>query len=254
MTGAWLVVSNYGSGTVSVMPIEGDGTLGEPTHSVQHHGRGTKGRRQAGPHAHSATFSPDGRFVLVADLGIDQIVVYAFDTLAGRLGAHTSAHARLGAGPRHLAFHPGGNTLYAANELNNTICALAYEATTGRLHERQCLPTLPQDAPKSYVADIHVAPDGTRVYVSNRGHDTIAVFDIASDEALKPSTVAPCGGRWPRHFTLAPCGRFVLIANQHSGDVAVLPVLEGKTALGNAVTKIAVPGASCVQFVPLVLV
>lgn len=243
--GAWLIVSNYSSGSVRLMPIESDGALGEPTHSVQHHGRGTDDRRQAKPHAHSATFSPDGRFVLVADLGIDQIAIYALDADAGKLGAHGSVPVQPGAGPRHLAFHPRGDRLYAANELNNTISAYTYDPMNITLREEQPLTTLPPGAPQSLVADLHVSPDGRRAYVSNRGHDSIATFDIAADGDLSPGPIASCGGCWPRHFNLAPGGEFLLVANQRSGEIAVLPL--GST-LGNAIAKAAVPGASCVQF------
>jgi 6-phosphogluconolactonase len=249
-SGDWVVVSNYNSGTVCVLPIADDGSLGAPTHLVRHHGQGTNLKRQAGPHAHSATFAPDGRFVLVADLGIDEIVVYAFDADAGRLAAQASARARPGAGPRHLSFHPGRHVLYVANELDNTIAVYAYDAATGRMQERQSLSTLPPGAPASKVADIHITPSGTHAYVSNRGHDSIAVFDIAADGTLALAAIQPSGGRGPRHFALAPSGRFMLTANEASGDVVVLPILETSAGLGDAVARATVAGASCVQFVP----
>ena len=174
-TGRWLLVSNYGSGTVSMLPILTDGALGEMTDLIQHHGSGPHPERQEGPHAHSATFAPDQRFVIVADLGIDALVVYAFDPLAGRLRAHTQITTRPGAGPRHKVFHPSGQRLYVANELDNTMAVYDYDAANGLLRERQIIETLPPTASESTVADIHISPLGAghapaRVYVSNRGH------------------------------------------------------------------------------------
>jgi 6-phosphogluconolactonase len=242
--GRWLVVSNYGSGTVRVLPIANDGALGQPTDLVQHYADSRKR-----PHAHSAAFAPDGRFVLVADLGIEQILVYAFDATTGKLSAYGHVDSRPGAGPRHLAFHPGGRILYAANELDSTISVYEYDARVGCLYERQSLTTLPSGVPKNRVADIHVASDRPRVFVSNRGHDSIALFDIAADGALTRATIRPCGGQWPRNFALEPSGQFMLIANQYSNEVAVLPLIDGETGLGAVAARATVPSASCVQFV-----
>jgi 6-phosphogluconolactonase len=249
-SGRWLIVSNYLSGTVQVLPLADDGALGEPTHLVQHHGQGVHPERQERPHAHSAAFAPDGRFILVADLGIDQIVVYAFDAVEGKLGAHASAPGQPGAGPRHLAFHPGRQHLYVVNELDNTIGVYGYDALNGGLHERQLLTTLPHRVQNNRAADIHVERSGTRVYVSNRGHNSIAVFDIAANGTLALAAIQPCGGRGPRNFALAPDGRSMLIANRESGDVVVLPILDDAARLGKAMARAVVPGASCVQFGP----
>jgi 6-phosphogluconolactonase len=247
-TGRWLVVTNYGSGTVGVLPIQADGALGEQTDLVQHHGHGPHPERQTGPHTHSATFTPDGRFVIVADLGIDALVTYRFDPTAGRLQEHGQISTRPGAGPRHLAFHPNGRHLYAANELDNTVGVYAYDAAQATLAEQQISATLPPGAPENTVADIHVTPAGDRVYVSNRGHDSIATFSIAADGRLERIAIQPCGGRWPRNFAIAPEGRFLLVANHYSDDVSVLPVLES-AALGPPSARAAVPGAACIQFV-----
>jgi 6-phosphogluconolactonase len=245
--GRWLLVSNYSSGTVGVLPVLADGSLGEMTDLAQHRGSGSNPQRQEGPHAHSAAFTPDQRFAIVADLGLDRLFVYAFDPSAGKLNAHAHADARPGAGPRHLAFHPSGALLYVANELDSTVSVYDYDASSGALHERQALETLPAGAPENSVADIHIAPDGSRLYVSNRGHDSIAVFDVAADGRLERRAVRPCGGRWPRNFALAPGGEFILVANQYSDEVAALPLLDGEQAIGEPVARVAVGGASCVQ-------
>ncbi|MGH2524753.1 MAG: lactonase family protein, partial [Anaerolineales bacterium] len=249
-TGRWLLVSNYGTGNVGVLPIQPDGALGEMTDLVQHRGHGPSAERQAAPHAHSATVTPDNRFVIVADLGIDQLVVYQFDAAAGRLRPHTSVNTRPGAGPRHLAFHPSGRQVYVANELDSTVVVYDYEAVSGALHERQVLSTLPPGAPENIVADIHVSPDGGHVYVSNRGHNSLAVFRIGAEGRLTPLAIQPCGGNWPRNFTLAPNGRFILVANQYSDEVSVLPVPQGTAVLGAPVSRLTVSQASCIQWVP----
>jgi 6-phosphogluconolactonase len=248
-TGGWLLVSNYGSGTVGVLPIRADGALGDMTDLIQHHGHGPHPERQEGAHAHSALFAPDHRFAIVADLGMDELLVYAFDRSAGRLREHAHANTRPAAGPRHMTFHPSGQHLYVANELDNTVAVYAYDAVTGRLRERQIVETLPPSVSENTVADIHIAPAGDRVYVSNRGHDSVAVFDIAVDGRLERVAIRPSGGRWPRNFAIAPGGGFLLVANQHSDEVSVMAVLGGADALGAPIAHAAVPGASCVQFV-----
>jgi 6-phosphogluconolactonase len=247
-TGRWLLVSNYSSGSVGVLPILSDGALGEMTNLVQHHGSGPYVERQEGPHAHSTIFTPDHRFAIVADLGIDELLVYAFDSQAGLLHTHTRATTRPGAGPRHMVFHPNGKHLYVANELDNTVGMYEYDATRGELHERQVIETLPPNAPESYVADIHVSPAGDRLYVSNRGHESIAIFQIEAAGRLALVAIPPCGGRFPRNFALSPDSRFLLVANQHSGEVVVLPVQDDTKSPGAIIARAAVSGASCAHF------
>lgn len=248
-TGRWLLVANYGTGNVAVFPIGDDGVLGEMTDLAQHQGSGPNRTRQEGPHAHSTTFAPDNRFVIAADLGTDQLVVYEFDHAAGKLVDHGYTATRPGSGPRHCAFHPNGRFFYVANELDSTTSLYDYDPAGGTLHERQFLSTLPPDAPENTVADIHLAPDGRRLYVSNRGHNSIAVFDVAEDGQLTPVTIQPCGGSWPRNFALAPGGRFVLVANQYSDAVTILPLLNTTDAIGSPLGNVAAPQPSCIQFV-----
>jgi 6-phosphogluconolactonase len=249
-TGEWLLASNYDSGSVSVYHIGDDGSLSAATDFIQHQGSSANPERQEGPHAHSATVTPDNRFVIVADLGMDQLIVYALDTSAGKLLPHAQTHTRPGAGPRHIAFHPNGQRVYLGNELDNTVNVYEYDAAGGTLRELQSLQTLPAGAPESYVADIHVSPAGDRVYVSNRGHDSIAVFAAQPDGRLARVAMPSCGGNWPRNFALAPSGRFVLVANEHSDNLAVLPVEIGGAELGAASANASISKPSCVQFVP----
>ena len=248
-TGNWLIATNYGTGDAAIYPVQPDGSLGEMTDFVQHQGTGPNAARQEGPHAHSSIFTPDNRFAIVADLGIDQLIIYQFDTAMGKLIPHSSVNTRPGAGPRHLAFHPNGRWMYTANELDSTVAYYDYDAERGALLERQTLPTIPPDSPENIVADIHVSKSGARAYVSNRGHNSIAVYDIGRDGNLTLVNIPTCGGNWPRNFALSPGERFVLVANQYSNEICVLPVQEGKEALGAPVSRVTITGASCIQFV-----
>lgn len=248
-TGRWVLASNYGTGDVAVFPILEDGGLGEMKDFVQHHGHGPNSARQEGPHAHSATLTPDNRFAIVADLGIDQLVIYAFDVATGKLRQHGVTQTRPGAGPRHTAFHQDGRRLYVANELDSTVTVYDYDVSNGVLQELQTLNTLPPGAPENIVADIHVSSSGQRVYVSNRGHNSVAVFAVKADGQMAPLAIPSCGGNWPRNFALSPDDRFMLVANERSDEITVLPVLAGTAELGESVARAAVPRPTCVQFV-----
>lgn len=247
--GRWLVASNYGSGNVALYPILPDGSLGEMSRFHQHHGEGPNTTRQEGPHAHSATFTPDNRFIIVADLGIDQLVTYKFDAVTGDMTPHGQTSTSPGSGPRHIAFHPGGRYLYLANELDSTVSTFYYEPETGSLSLMQILGTIPSEAMESWVADIHVTSSGKYLYVSNRGHDSIAIFGLEQEGRLTPLGHASCGGKWPRNFALAPGGRFMLVANKVSDEVSVLPFMNDGAELGSAVGHAAVSQPSCVHFV-----
>ena len=248
-TGKWIIATNYGTGDAAIYPVQPDGSLGEMTDFVQHQGTGPNAARQEGPHAHSSIFTPDNRFAIIADLGIDQLIIYQFDVAMGKLIPHSSVNTPPGAGPRHLAFHPNGRWIYAANELDSTVAYYDYDAERGTLLERQTLPTIPPDSPENLVADIHISATDERVYVSNRGHNSIAVYDIGRDGNLTLVNIPTCGGNWPRNFALAPGGLFLLVANQYSNEVCVLPLLEGHEALGAPVARVTVASASCIQFV-----
>jgi 6-phosphogluconolactonase len=244
--GKWLIVTNYGTGCVGVLPIQKDGRLGELCALVWHAGHGQHPERQAGPHAHSAIFTPDSDFVIAADLGMDALVTYRF--VNGRLSKVAETPTAPGAGPRHMAFHPNGRVLYVANELNGTLTV--YQYTAGSLEERETLTTLPDHAPENVVADLHITPAGDRVYVSNRGHNSLAVFAATPEGTLTWLALVDCGGNWPRNFALSPDGRFVLVANQYSGEVVTLPLQPGAGEIGAPVATIRAPDVSCIAFAP----
>jgi len=249
-TGKWLFTANYGSGNASVYPVLEDGSLGPASDFVQHTGSGPNPARQEGPHAHSVTLTPDNKFALVADLGLDQVVIYAFDSQTGKLTRAGEIQTQPGAGPRHLTFHPSGRVLYVANEVDNTVNAYTYDDTTSAFTFKQTLSTLPANAPASTVADIHLNADATRLYVSNRGYDSLAVYEVDKEGFLTRLAIPSCGGKVPRNFAIAPNGRFILVANQESDAVVVLPLLLGAEEIGPAVAKADVHKASSIQFLP----
>lgn len=223
-TGAWLLAANYGDGSLSVLPVHVDGSLGSLAQRVQHYGLGSDPQRQEGPHAHAVVFDPSGRFVLAADLGIDRLNVYRFDGQSGQLLAHrpSGVAAISGAGPRHLVFHPNGRTLYVSNELNSTVTACSWNDQDGLLDSFQTLPTLPPGFPAGDAADIHLHPNGRTLYVSNRGHDSLAIFTVdQQDGSLIPNGHVSTAGKWPRNFALDPSGWFLLVANQHSDSLVI---------------------------------
>lgn len=247
--GHWLAVANYGSGDVAVFPIEGDGRIGEMAASARHSGSGPTIGRQDGPHAHSSLFAADSRFLLVADLGIDQIVIYRFDAADGSLVRHRNVATSPGAGPRHMVFHLDGNHLTVVNELDSSVTLYRYDAQAGSLCELQTISTVPAPMAENTAADIHMSPSGTHLYVSNRGHNSIAVFTFDPERGLNRTAVRSSGGEWPRGFGLAPGGRYLVAANRHSNDVAVLPLLAGGSDIGEPVARAAVAQPSCVTFV-----
>ncbi|MGI9148016.1 MAG: lactonase family protein [Chloroflexota bacterium] len=222
-TGRWIVVANHEHGSVAVLPVDTDGRLQPPTDLRQHEGSGP-GPTQTGPHAHCATFDLSGRHLLVADKGIDRIMLYQLDADTGKLMPNEPAFAPLhaGAAPRHVAFHPRGRYAYVNGEADMTITAFSYDDQRGALEELQVLSTLPEDATrdKCSTAEIGVEPSGRFVYVSNRGDDSIAIFGI--DEAtgrLTPAGHVPTQGRTPRNFSIDPTGTFLYAANQNSDTI-----------------------------------
>jgi 6-phosphogluconolactonase len=226
-TGRWLAVANYGTGSVAVLPVGADGKLGEAAAFDQHRGSGVNKARQDGPHAHEAVFSPDNRYLLVPDLGLDQILVYRFDAGKGTIAPNDPPFAVVapGSGPRHLAFHPNGKVVYVLNEMASTVTAFHYDAAMGALQNFQTLSALPEHFTASAAAEIAVNAAGSAVYTSNRGHDSIALFHIEPElDKLTAPEHTPTLGKTPRHFTLDPDGKFLLVSNQDSGNIAVFQV------------------------------
>ena len=239
-TGKAALVANYGSGTVSLLPVAANGQLGPPV-SDQHTGSGPH-PNQTGPHAHCLLPDPTNKFAFGVNLGTDQVVGYRLGAAAGQLTRlpRPAFVTKPGAGPRHLVFHPDGRRAYLVNELNSTVTALSYDAASGQLREVQTVTTLPADyAGPNSCADVHVAPNGRFLYVSNRGRNSIAVFAIADRTGLlSPVQDVPTQGQTPRNFALAPTGELLLVANQNANNVVAFRVNQATgqlTATGQSV-------------------
>lgn len=249
-----VLVANYGGGSVAVLPIEQDGRLAMPSCIVQHKGSSVNPQRQEAPHAHSINLDHANRFAFVADLGLDQVLVYRFDTKAGTLTPNEPPFAKVapGYGPRHFAFHPSGNWAYVINELANTVTAFAYDAQHGVLKEIQTISTLPSDFKEtSYTAEVVVHPSGKFLYGSNRGHDSLAIFSIDTQSGkLKLVGHEPTGGKTPRNFAAEPSGKYVLAANQASDTVFVFEVDMQSGKLKRVGEGLKVPTPVCLRFLP----
>jgi 6-phosphogluconolactonase len=254
-TGKWLFAANYNSGSVAVFPVHADGSLGEASAFVQHSGpAGPNRQRQEGPHAHVVVPSPDDRSLLVADLGLDQVLVYKFDAVKGSLALNTPPFAEIapGSGPRHLAFRPDGRFVYALSELSATVTAFQYEPNGGILNEAQTLSTLPSGftGPNSS-AEIAVHPKGAFLYASNRGHDSIAVFAIDKAKGtLTSKGHVSTQGKTPRSFAIDPAGAFLFAANQDSNTIVVFRIDQKTGSLAPAGNALTVPSAATIVFVP----
>src|SRR5882762_5794601 len=242
-TGKYLLVANYSSGTSAVFPILADGRLGEHTAFVKDQGAtGPNKERQEAPHAHWIETSPDNHFALVADLGLDEVLVYKFDATSGTLTPNEPAFARLkaGSGPRHAVFYPNGKFVFAVSELSSTATSFAYDVKKGTLKETGTASTLPPGfSGRNDVAETAVHPNGKFLYVSNRGNDSIAILSIdPGNRTLAPAGGIPTGGKEPRHFAIAPSGKYLLAENQFSNNIVVFkidPGTGGLTATGQVV-------------------
>lgn len=222
----YLIVSGYHGGNVGLVTLDEEGQLIELVDEKQHEGHGPNTERQDRAHTHSAQFSPDNRFVLVADLGIDEIIVYKLDTESDQLVRQGEGRTAPGAGPRHVAFHPNGQYLYSINEVDSTLTLFDYDAESGSLTSKQTVPTLPEDFKgENTTAEIAISKDGRFLYGSNRGHDSIVQYAIdQNDGTLTFVERLSTEGGHPRHFTLTPDGDFLIVANRDSDNLVLFVV------------------------------
>lgn len=268
--GRYAFVANYDAGCVSVLPLTDDGRLGEPSDVVFHEGSSVHPERQTRPHPHCIVPGPRGQFVYVPDLGTDRIVVYRLDAEQGLLRPenHLDVAASAGAGPRHLAFDAAGEFAYLVNELDSTLVAFAYDEETGALEWVDAASTVPTDADTNTnttadadadttadadnsCADVHVHPSNRWVYASNRGHDSIAVFEgVESGGELRLVGNESSGGGNPRDFVLDPSGRTLLAENRDSGTLVCFTIDTETGELTPTGTERAVPKPTCAVVVP----
>ncbi len=228
-TNRFIVVSNYASGSMAVLPIDSDGSLAPRSDLVALPGDpGPHPIQQTSSHPHHNPFDPQGRFLLVPDKGLDRIFVFRLDTATGRLvwADSPSIAAQPGAGPRHADFHPALPFAYVLNELDSTLAAYAYDSQSGELTRKQLLSTLPDDFTGSNTtAEIAVHRSGRFLYCSNRGHDSIATFAIdQTNGSLSRLGWTPTGGERPRYFGLDPSGTFLYACNERSHTIVTFRV------------------------------
>jgi 6-phosphogluconolactonase len=239
-----VLTANYGSGSVTAVPVRPDGTLaGAASDVLRHKGSGPHTLRQQGPHAHHVQPDPSGRWAVSVDLGTDSVRVCTLTD--GRLEVHREIALRPGCGPRHLAFHPDGTRAYVLNELTPTVTACRWDAARGLLEpltERPVLPGAPTG--DAYPSGIVASPDGRFVWTATRGEDVLSTFAVEGTELRLVGTV-PCGGHWPR--AIAESGGFLYAANERSGEVTWFAV-DPDTGLPRYEGVLAVPAASCVVF------
>jgi 6-phosphogluconolactonase len=253
-SGKYLLVANYTGGSVSTFPVAPDGRVGSASAFVQHSGSGPNKERQEGPHAHYIAASADNRFVFVVDLGLDEVVVYRFDPAKGSLTPNDPPFVKVapGAGPRHLAFHPNGKFAYVLNEVDSTVTVFANDSRNGSLSTLQTLPTIPKGfTAHNDTAEIVVHPSGKFLYVSNRGHDSIAEFTI--NPAKGTLTFAgdfSTQGKTPRNFALDPTGKFLLAANQESNTIVAFRIDQSSGTLTDTGQVAQVPAPVDIVFVP----
>ena len=251
----FVLVANYVGGNAAVFPIGADGKLGATVDLQQNSGTGPNKDRQEAAHAHSINLDHKNRFAYLCDLGVDKIFIYEFDKKTGKLKANPAQQffqAKAGFGPRHFAFHPHKHYAFVINELNSSITALARDEDDGTLKEIQTVSTLPADFKGANTcADLHISPNGKFIYGSNRGHDSIAAFEIDEQTGkLEFIEHTSTQGKTPRNFAIDPSGKFLLAANQNSDSVVVFRMDETNGKLAPVGAPVAVPTPVCLKLIP----
>lgn len=251
-TNKTVLVANYATGSVAALPVRSDGSVEEAASFFQHEGSSVNPERQKGPNAHSIVISPDNRFVLAADLGIDKIMIYRLDASKAELKSNEAqpfVKQKPGSGPRHITFHPNGKVVYVINELANTVTVFDYAADIGRLTEKQTISTLPGDfSGRSYTADVKVTPDGKFLFGTNRGHDSIASYRIADDGTLTLLKIDPSLSKGPQNLLITPDGRWLLSANMPGNNVVVFGIDGSTGALKANGEPVEMPMPSCIRW------
>jgi len=222
-----VLTANYGSGSLSCLPIKADGSLAEPSTFFQNTGAGPDSSRQEGPHMHVVHPDANDRFVYACDLGTDEVLVYRFDPAAGALTLSDPRAGKTppGGGPRHLVFSPDGKFVYVNNEMTSAVTVFERDTATGALNAVQTLGTLPAgDATRNTTAEIALHPSGKWLYVSNRGHDSIAVYEVGSNGRLSLLEITKTGVAEPRGFDIDPSGHWLVVGGQNSNDIVALPI------------------------------
>ncbi len=246
-------IANYSGGNVSVLPLDKSGMLQNASDVIQHKGSGADSMRQKGPHAHTIVLDPNEKYALAADLGIDKVISYLIDKENGKLIKESEFDTEPGAGPRHLVFHENGLFVFIINELNSTITSCRYDSTSGALSKIETVSTLPEGFTKdSFCADIHISRDGRFLYGSNRGHDSIVVFEINQQSGrLNFVSHHSVKGAFPRNFTIDPSGQYLLVANQKSDNIVVFKIDQESGRLQETGIEVSTRMPVCLKMMPI---
>jgi 6-phosphogluconolactonase len=253
-TGKWLMVANYGSGSVAVFAINPDHSIGEMSDFKQHAGSSVDEKRQKGPHPHEVVLSADNRFLFVPDLGLDKVFVYALDTATGKLTLSSTTQTQPGFGPRHMLFGKGEKFAYLLGEMSSKVTVMSYDKASGKLTPIQVIATIPADfTGENNSAELARSGDGRFLYATNRGHDSVTVFSInAKNGQLANVQNISTEGHIPRGMALDPDGTHLLAANQESDNIVIFDrdAKTGKlTPTGQVMTDI--PTGVCILFTPI---
>lgn len=252
-TGKWLLVANYGSGSVASFALNADGSVGAESDFKQHSGSSVNAHRQMGPHPHEAVMSSDNRFLYVPDLGLDKVFVYALDTATGKLTLASTADTRPGFGPRHMLFGKGGRFAYVLGEMGSAVSVMSANKATGKLTEVEIVDTVPPRlTAENNSAELATSKDGQFLYATNRGHDSVTAFKVnAANGKLTNVQNIPTQGKIPRGMALDPDGTHLLTGNQDSDTITVFDrdPKTGKLTFANQLTDI--PTAVCILFTSL---
>jgi 6-phosphogluconolactonase len=251
-SGRVVLLANYDGGSVTILPVQTDGSLEPSTQLVHHKGSGPNKERQEAPHAHSIIVDPSNRFALAADLGADRVFLYRLNLATKTLHRVEGGEAVMppGSGPRHMAFHPTLPLVYVVTEMGARVSRLRFDAAHAKLTLVDSHSTLPQGwKGDNESADLHISPSGRALYASNRGPNTIAVFSVARGTgALSFEQSVSSGGDWPRNFSLDPSGRWLLVANERSNSVVVFARNEQSGHLTATGERLTIPSPVCLRF------
>lgn len=249
-TGKWIFVSHYSSGSITGFSLNTDGSIRDTVQTIKFAGRSTA-RRQESSHVHFALVSADNKFLYIAGLGTDKIMTFLIDSETGEFAPAGEAYVNVdnGSGPRHFVFHPLQPYFYLVNELNSTVNVFVRNVDTGALTKAQTISTLPDAFDgRNLLADIHISPQGEFLYVTNRGHNSIAVFKIQSDGNLEFVSHEHVLGEHPRNFLIDEKGEFVLVANQNSDNIVMFNIDKTTGKLNPTGNSIKVPSPVCLKW------
>jgi 6-phosphogluconolactonase len=252
-SGKYLIVCHYKGANIAVLPVDENGKIGEATDNIHLEGKGTIMPQQSQPHPHSAIPSADGRFIYVSDLGQDKILIYKFDASNGKLlpGDQPFVRTMPGSGPRHFSFHPDGKTAFSSEEISSSISSYRVNMEDGGLQLIQRLSALPPAFfGDNSSADVHTAIEGKYVYISNRGYNGLAMFEVSGSGQMKNIGYMPTTGSTPRAFLPDPEGKFMLVGNRESDEI-ILFIFEKDGTLKDTRTHLPVPGNSCIKILQM---